>query len=254
MLCAVSVPTPEVCRLSISISLKGNANPQQLRDQVARQIEALVVESDLLPGDRLGSERALCERFQVSRTLLREAIRTLESKGVVTVIPARGLFVGSGGLASAIDALSEGMRREALSYSELLEGRRFLETRIGEFAAARRSDAQAVELLAHVERLSAELDRPEAFLKEDLQFHLDLSRASGNRLFEIWLQPILENLIETRQSIVLLRPVRLRIVECHRRIAQAIVARDPVMARSAIVAHMDQFADDSDLARSMGFD
>jgi GntR family transcriptional repressor for pyruvate dehydrogenase complex len=225
---------------------------ERLAERIAAQIEAIIMQEARVPGERLPSERGLCQRLKVSRTVLRESIRILEAKGIVKVVPARGLFVGDGGLHGAIGVMSEGLRREAITFGELVEGRRFLETRIGDLAAARRTDAQLEELTQDVDRLAACIDDPEAFLQEDLRFHLDLARATGNRLFEVWLQPILDNLVSTRGAVVLVRPVRERIVVCHRRIAEAIAARDPFLARSAVIAHMDQFTEDTEFVRTMG--
>src|ERR687887_677683 len=67
--------------------------PARLSDQVENQIEDLIVSGDFAVGTRLPGERALLQRFSVSRTVIREAISRLESRGLLRVYPSRGTFV-----------------------------------------------------------------------------------------------------------------------------------------------------------------
>lgn len=228
------------------------AQPGRLPERVADRLKRLIAELDLQTGMRLPSERELCHRFAVSRTVLREAVRILEQQGTVHVMPARGIFVASRGLQSALDRLSEQLRNEGLGFEELVEARRFLEEHAGELAAARRTAEDLNALEAAFTGMRAAFNEPEVFLEQDLRFHFCLAQAAGNRLFAVWLQPIMQNLLVTRQKITVLRPVRERILACHEEILAAVRDRDPGRTRAAIADHLDEFVADTAMSRDIG--
>jgi GntR family transcriptional repressor for pyruvate dehydrogenase complex len=225
---------------------------ERLPERVAAAIEARIAEEALAAGIRLAGERSLCERYGVSRTVLREAIRILEQRGVVSVWPAKGIFVDSGGLEVVLDALADRLGKEQIPFDELVESRRFLESHVAALAASRRTEADLDRLRADQATLEAALDRLDAFVGADLKFHLDLAQASGNRLYGVWLRPIIKTLIATRRGIAMLRPVRERIIACHAVILQAVEARDPDAAMRAMDSHIDQFVEATDYSKRLG--
>jgi GntR family transcriptional repressor for pyruvate dehydrogenase complex len=226
-----------------------SAISSRLVERVAERVEMLIAELSLAGGMRLPGERELGERFGVSRTVLREAVRILEQRGIVEVIPARGTFVASNGMQSVVRAVSERLKQERLDFGEFLEARQLLEVRVAELAAERRSEADLVMLRAQLQAMEDTIAAPEKFYEHDLEFHRCLAMATRNRLFPLWLQPITENLFVNVQVQVLLKEIRRRILSCHRAILAAVEAGDPPAAALAMTDHMRQFAEDTRLVQ-----
>jgi GntR family transcriptional repressor for pyruvate dehydrogenase complex len=225
---------------------------QKLPHRVADQVIGLIENGHLEPGARLPGERKLCETCGVGRSALREALRILEQRGLIEVRQGRGMFVAGRGLPAVLATISEQLQREELTFAEVLESRRHLETHIVGLAAQRRTDEDLQAMLATQMAMQAAIEDAKAFLELDLRFHGEVARASGNRLNELWLQPIMQVLITTRRSIVALRPVRKRVLDCHAAIFGAIQEGHAEHAQEALHQHLEQFVADTDLARTLG--
>jgi GntR family transcriptional repressor for pyruvate dehydrogenase complex len=219
---------------------------------VSVRLATFIRDQNLDVGARLPAERDLCEQFGVSRTVLREAMRLLEQKGVVDVHHGRGAFVAQRGMPRALATVSELLQDEALSFAELVESRRHLEVYVAELAAERRNEEDVRSLSERLVAMDRCLELTDEFLEEDLRFHAELASASKNRINELWLQPILQVLIATRRTIASMRPVRQRILTCHREIFEAVSDRDKRRSGAAVEAHIQQFIEDTELARDLG--
>jgi DNA-binding GntR family transcriptional regulator len=136
-------PTPNAIRLSDSSTVRVagalHIVPASLRSTVEDQIRQAIMTGDLPPGLHL-SDRMMCERFGVSRTIVREAVRLLEAEGLVTVLPRRGPFVAFLTAAEAV---------------QIYEVREALEALAGEGFAERASDAERAALRGVVVSLEA---------------------------------------------------------------------------------------------------
>jgi GntR family transcriptional repressor for pyruvate dehydrogenase complex len=147
--------------------------------EVLRQLDGLV--GSLRPGDRLGSERELAERLNVSRVSVREALRALESMGRVEVRRNAGTYVldPDGGLPG--DALRRGLEVDTRYLQWLSELRSAIETKIVELVARRRADLGPVRAL--VRQAGDELaERPGQDGMMDMRFEVLLAQAAGNEL------------------------------------------------------------------------
>jgi GntR family transcriptional repressor for pyruvate dehydrogenase complex len=220
--------------------------------QVSERVTALIKDRNLAAGVRLPAERDLCEQFGVSRTVLREAMRLLEQKGLIEVHHGRGVFVAQKGMPAALATVSEHLQEEALSFNEIVESRRHLEVYIAELAAKRRTEQDIRALADRLSAMERSIELTDEFLREDLLFHAELARASKNRINELWLQPIMQVLIATRRTVSSMRPVRQRVLACHHAIYEAVRDADSERAGAAVEAHIQQFIADTDLARDLG--
>src|SRR5699024_11906027 len=100
----------------------------RLSDQVVEQLRGLIDAGRMRPGDPLPSERELCERFSVSRTVIREAVKALTAKGLVTSVPGSGLIVGTTTIEDVAEIFDLYFRGEPdLQYLDLHEVRYALE-------------------------------------------------------------------------------------------------------------------------------
>lgn len=212
--------------------------------RVAQQIQQLIVENQLRPGERLPSEKALCDELGVSRTVVREAIRGLVAKGLLDVSPGRG---GTTVRQPTPETTTESMLlyltagRGGLDFEKVLEVRRVLEPGIAALAAQRRTEAD----LCALERLLEPIDvRDEAgetaFRRQDQDFHEALARATHNDIFVLLMAAMSEWMLELRRKAAQVVRRAPHITKRHWAIYECIRARDAAGATDAMIAHLDE--------------
>jgi GntR family transcriptional regulator, transcriptional repressor for pyruvate dehydrogenase complex len=218
----------------------------RLYEQIVQQIEDSILKGDLRGGEQLPAERDLAQQFGVSRTAVREAMKTLREKGLVEAYAGRGTFVTNETARSMRHTLDRMMRSgPSESAGHLVEVREILEPEIAALAAKRADEEARCAMRESITVMDASRLDPEGFIEGDLDFHLALAEAAGN--------PLILSLID---SIVgLLREQRLRTYHIdggpergqyhHKRILEAIERRDPLGAREAMFAHLRQVREDS---------
>jgi GntR family transcriptional repressor for pyruvate dehydrogenase complex len=199
-----------------------------------------ILSRGLRPGDALPSERELAEQYGVSRTVIREAVRSLAAKGVVSAQAGRGLCVA----AVEADAVSASMNLylrgvDELPYERVHEVRLAIETEVAELAAQRAEDAEIEELAAISRRFKEVIDDVDAVSDADVEFHRALARLTHNELFVIMLDSIGDVLLEIRRATLGLPDDAQHGYEQHERILAAVRAHDPQAAREAMRGHLD---------------
>lgn len=157
------------------------------RSTTADQIKQLIIARDLRPGDPMPTEAELGEILNVSRSSVREAMRTLSTLDIVAVRHGHGTFVGDMSLDPMVEALVfRGARTSAGSLQalrEVVEVRVALDTALAERIVGTSLDAQtAAELQGLVHAMITKADRGESFLDEDRSFHTRLLELTENRL------------------------------------------------------------------------
>ncbi|MGA9475321.1 MAG: FadR/GntR family transcriptional regulator [Terriglobales bacterium] len=220
----------------------------RLYELIVQQVEDSILQGQLKPGDQLPAERDLAQRFGVSRTAVREAVKTLREKGLVEAYSGRGTFVTNGTSQAIRQSLDLMIRiNQQDGSANLAELRLVLEPEIAGLAASRIDE----QLLATMRESVAVMDRslrdPDAFVEADLDFHLALAEAVGNPLILSLLDSIVGLLREQRSRIFNIDGGPERGQFHHKRILAAIEQRDPVSAREAMRAHLQQVLTDSSL-------
>src|ERR1700756_1595322 len=147
----------------------------RLYEQIVKQVEDSITSGQLKPGDQLPAERDLAQNFGVSRTAVREAVKTLREKGLVEAYSGRGTFVTNGTSQAIRQSLDLMIRiNQHDGPANLAELRLVLEPEIAGLAASRIDD----QLLATMREADAVMDRnlrdPDAYVEADLDFHLVL--------------------------------------------------------------------------------
>lgn len=213
-------------------------NPR-LADKVTEQLLVSIKSDDLPPGSRLPSEREMGEMFGVSRTVVREAVRSLTAKGVLSVRPGSGVLVAAADAASVSEQMSLFLRgRGALEYRKINEVRAALEVSASRLAALRATPADVAELREHCERMALLDNDIEAASSEDVEFHRSIARATDNELFVVMLDSIGDILLEIRR-VTLAVPGRVEVgVFYHRQILERIEAHDVDGAAVAMSEHL----------------
>ena len=219
---------------------------ERLYEKIVDQIEGRILAGELQPGDHLPSERELAEQFRVSRTAVREAVKTLAEKGLVQVRPGRGTFVTNDTSEAVRHSLGRMLKigqPEGARY--LVEVREIFEPETAALAAVRASDEQITALREAVAMMEGALDDGDTFIEGDLDFHLTLAEASQNALIPILIDSIVDLLREQRMAIFHVAGGPQRGQYHHRRILEAVSRHDPQAAREAMRAHLRQVREDT---------
>jgi DNA-binding FadR family transcriptional regulator len=186
-------------------------------------------------GTRLPSENALAKRYGVSRTVVREVLRSMATLGLTMTRVGSGTYVIASAPASN-PAYGEYTARD------LLEARPAIEVPAAALAATRRTAEQLRDLQGLCRRMEAELD-PVIWVGLDSQFHCEIARASGNRIYGHVVHDIRDALTQQSLLIGALTRRRARIKDSnaeHRAVVEAIAASSPEDACRAMQAHLDR--------------
>jgi GntR family transcriptional regulator, transcriptional repressor for pyruvate dehydrogenase complex len=212
-----------------------------LSDKVAEQLTEAIVSRKVKPGERLPSERELGVKFKVSRTVVREAVRSLAARGLVSVTSGRGVEVkpiSSDGVVASMRLMVRG--HSGLDYGKVHEVRMAVEVQTAGLAAQRATsqDVQRLRELCEVHQRGIEAEDAAAASEADFQFHRELTRASGNELLLAMLDSISEVLREVRIQSMDQPHVSEDGLKAHLRIVKCVVAQDPKGARNAMIEHL----------------
>ncbi|WP_410218355.1 FadR/GntR family transcriptional regulator [Paracoccus sp. (in: a-proteobacteria)] len=217
----------------------------RLSDAVTRQLETLILQGVLRPGERLPGERDLADRLGVSRPSLREALATMQNEGLLVTRPGAGVFVADV-LGSAFSpALVRLIARHPQAADDYLTFRKDLEGLAAERAAsaAGATDLEVLDrILSAMRQVHAKGD-PEAEAALDADFHMAIIEASHN-VIALHMMRAMQDLL--RQGMLFNRPrmftkpeLRDQILNQHAAINDALQARDGQRARKALEDHLD---------------
>lgn len=213
------------------------------REQVEERIRMAILSGELKTGDLLPPEAELARQFSVSRTTVREALRSLTTQRLIYKVPGSrgGNFVqhiDHSSLGTAvIDSVHNLLTIGSIDFTEVAEVRQYLETPSVRLAAANRSNDDLERLRDIVRRQkTASVDDPEV-PKLDEQFHTLIAQASGNRVLASFVAA-LHHETEPVHYLDLSPEVGRATVRQHRAIVDAIDDQDPEAAEDAIVNHL----------------
>jgi DNA-binding FadR family transcriptional regulator len=213
------------------------ARSERLADRVAAALTELIVSGRLQPGDKLPSERELCEQFGVSRPVVREAVRSLIAKGLLEDNPRRGHTISALGRDTVTESLTLFLRGRKLDYGKLMEVRSVIEVENAGRAAERATEEQIETLRDAAAQLRSGMSAEDAALA-DVGFHRAIATATGNEFFELMLDSIRDVLV-TAQLPTLAKPKIVRgAIRHHAAILAEIERSDPEGAREAMRAHL----------------
>jgi GntR family transcriptional repressor for pyruvate dehydrogenase complex len=213
---------------------------RKVYEQIAQQIQRLICDGFLKPGDKLPPERELAELFHVSRGSLRDAVRALEVTGLVEPRQGEGTVVRAPSADSLINPLTTVLLRQRVFVSELLEFRAMIEPVLAR-RAAKHASAKDVERLGEILRRQQEkVDRGELAVEEDSEFHNTIAMAAKNSVVLKVLDVFMDLLRESREESLQVEGRLQKSLEGHRQILHAIQRRDPVGAENAMRRHIER--------------
>lgn len=213
----------------------------RLYERLVDKILDLISSGAWKPGHRLPPERELSDAFGVSRTVVREAIKALEARGVLESVPGSGVSVRLADFNMVSRSLQTYMQLSSRVDFEirLNEVRRVLEVEMVALAAARRNPEQLTKLHQICQQMRAGGNTAKEMAELDFQLHVTLAEATQNDLFKVLLAPLINQL---RDQIILTwedfpRPVNL-VFEQHEAIVAAVENSDAEAGRQAMMKHL----------------
>ncbi len=205
-------------------------------------ITRLIREQDLMPGDRLPSEATLARDLQVSRTVVREAFRSLAAMRIIELASGRRAAVAPIDHGAMSLIIEHGVHTDQISIQQIYDVRRTIESRIVTLAALRRNEGEAQAIRAEAAAMRAAIDDPPALMRHDLAFHMGLARASRNPVFALIMGAFQGITAQTwpvgwrsRTSAA----AREAMIANHENIAAAVAEGDPERAAAAMSQHFD---------------
>ncbi|HWE63264.1 MAG TPA: FadR/GntR family transcriptional regulator [Chloroflexota bacterium] len=217
---------------------------ERLFESVVSQIESLIIDLQLASGVALPAERQLAERFGVSRTAIREAMKVLAQKGLVEVQQGRGILVARPGHRSLSDSLHLLMRLDGVGIGELVETRMALETTIVRLAALRSDPEGCASLRDCADHMACLTGDAERWVEFDISFHHTLALMARNQLL-VWINSSIRELL--RASILQgfnAEGAVMRAMRYHEEILEAVCRKDPEAAAAAMHKHLESVEHD----------
>ena len=207
-------------------------------EEVARQLERMILKK-LHPGDKLPSERELSETLGVSRSSIRDAIRSLELVGLVEPRQGSGTVVREISADTLIPPLASVLRHKMELVGELLDFRKMLEPPLAARAATHASEEELIEMEEILQRQEAKFRKRELAIEEDSEFHYAIAMASGNSVVLKVLDVLMDLLRDTRERSIQLEGRPQKSLAGHRKILSAIKKRDAEAAKAAMRRHIE---------------
>ena len=194
----------------------------RIYEEIVRQVKQLIAEGRLKSGDRLPPERDLAEKFMVSRTSVREALRALQSRGLIDIRAGEGAFVRDVSVETLIEPLALVILPHREAVGELFEARRLLEPAIAALAARRATREEISEMERILEDQAKEVAAGRTGMLQDTALHAAIANSAHNRAITRIVNALMDLLTQSREESLHTpgRPTRSH--QDHRRILAAV--------------------------------
>jgi len=222
------------------------AKPMRLFSQAIDQIRNLIFKGTLKPGDKLPSEQSLSQQLGVSRPSLREALRALESEGLIEVRAGTGAYVAENALMmSSLNAAIKRLAQREPLVLQLLQVRGALEILVVSLAAVHIQPEAVVEIESILQRQAELVHHPltlddlDKLTQLDIDFHMAMCKACQNDLLSEIVSSLLLSFKDDNRTIYTIEK-RISLVEEHRSILAAVASHDPEQAENCMKKHINR--------------
>ena len=212
----------------------------RIHEEVFSQIHQLIREGRFKARDQLPSERELAETFKVSRTSVREALRALETRGLIVSRTGMGNFVADLPVDSLVGPLAKMLIDEKEALADVFEMRKLIEPHIAALAAERATETDIAQLKRIVAKQTEAVSRGETGVDADAELHLCISRATQNQALQKLVSGLMEMLSRSREESLQTTERRNASIETHRKIVGAIEKHDLIEARNEMLRHIEE--------------
>jgi GntR family transcriptional repressor for pyruvate dehydrogenase complex len=212
----------------------------RIHEEVFSQIHELIKAGRFKGRDQLPSERELAETFKVSRTSVREALRALETQGLIVSRTGMGNFVADLPVESLVGPLARLLIDEKKALADVFEMRKLIEPHIAALAAERATRSDIAQLNRIVAKQTEAVKRGETGVEADAELHFSIGRATRNQALQKLVSGLMEMLSRSREESLQTDKRRQSSIDAHRRIIAAIEKHDKARARSEMLRHIEQ--------------
>ncbi len=210
----------------------------RLYEEIVQQFHALIRQGMLKHGDRLPSERELSEQFKVSRSSVREAIRSLELQGLVVSKRGSGTFINTEDLEATLDLVAANLNVGEAALQDVFEMRHLMEPHIAALAAQRATPDEVEAMREILEEQQRQIDFGETGVESDTAFHFALASATHNSAL-IKVVSAVEGILQLSRDRSLQEPGRpQRSLASHCQILQMVEMGDVNGAQQAMDHHL----------------
>ncbi len=224
-----------------SILHAGPIRRAKLYELVTQKLEDMIRSGELKPGDKLPSERDIMTAFNIGRPAVREALLSLQSRGLIVTENGRRATVSQpsvDNVLTTLDAVVGVIIANADSFKNLYDARVFLEAAMARNAAKEIDDALLAQLKAGLEANKRAIGNRELFMQTDVQFHRVLFLVGNNPVFKAVHEALVKWLMERWRTIARNTSTETLAYEGHLHIYKAICRRDPDGAEAAMRKHL----------------
>ena len=207
-------------------------------EEIVAKIKEMIDKGRFKSGDQLPVERELAEVFRVSRSSVREALRSLESQGFIESRQGDGTYIARKPVESLVRPLASVILTEKDDQMELFEMRRMIEPDLA-YLAAERATEEEIAMMEKVLTLQQEqIDRGDYETDVDRNFHYIMARAARNKALLRITDNIIDLLAESREQYLQVEGRPQKSILRHREVLEAIRARDPERAEKCMLEHL----------------
>lgn len=214
--------------------------PDTLVQSTKLSIIDYIREHNLKVGDKLPSEASFVQQLEVSRTVVREAYKSLAALGIIEMSAGRRAQVaGFDGSVIGL-TLTHALRTDQLNVHQVWDARRSIELRTAELAALHRSEQELADIQHLCRQMRESYQDQAAVTEHDINFHNAIAKASRNPLLAVLVMSLSSAIRETNPIVWRYRRTaeeQREIVDLHEQVVEAIAARDPDAARAAMERH-----------------
>lgn len=210
----------------------------RLYEEIVKQLTGLIEEGKLKPGDRLPPERQLADELHVSRTAIREALRSMESMGYIESKVGGGTFVRAISLHNVLHPFSAVLCQNKELAHELLEVRQLLEPEIASLASKRASKQDIDKIQSAVEMMSTDIENGGIGMEGNNAFHNAIAAAANNTAMREILSLCDELLSKSRESALNKPGQPTKSLNDHIKICEAVKDGNSSLARQLMQKHI----------------
>ncbi len=215
---------------------------KRLYVEVLEQIQQLLAEGTLKPGDRLTSERELANRLGVSRSSIREALSALDLMGILESRPGEGTFVRAEPAEEVYKPLALMLLLEKKNNYDVLEIRKILEAESAFLAAERAKKENLEKMEKCLFEMEKDIELGTVREEPNAMFHLFVAESTQNKVMEKLMHAVIDLVVfsmkASREKMLRKPGNREKLYTQHQEIYRAIAARDPVAARNKMCEHL----------------
>lgn len=216
----------------------GSLASESITKQVLNILTYKIINNDYMIGEYLPTEEALCKELQIGRSSVREAIKVLETRGLVKKLRGKGVIVIDDSISAASEMLRIVLAQKKATIANLLEFRNAMEVKMAGLAAVHATKADLENLERHLNLMKENVYSVELFAKYDFDFHKAIALATRNNIFVLFMETM-HSMLYDQIAYALdseFNPELSR--HYHESIFEAIKSGDPTMAKKAMTEHL----------------